>query len=249
MQWYYVKDGARTGPVSEADFAAQVAAGQITDQTLVWNETMKDWQPCGAVYSRPESATHATICSMCGKQTAEQDLIAFEGSLVCAACKPKFVQQIKENSEISGLAVMRYAGFWIRFGAAFIDGIIIYAVNFPLGMLFGFLMPTLVHAQKTPSDALFFPAIILMNLLQMILPALYVIWMTGKYGATLGKKAVGIKVVMSDGSPISYGRATGRYFAKILSALILYIGYIMGAFDDEKRALHDHICNTRVIYK
>jgi uncharacterized RDD family membrane protein YckC len=61
--------------------------------------------------------------------------------------------------------------------------------------------------------------------------------------------ACGIKVVRPDGDRVSYARALGRYFAEILSGLILAIGYIMAAFDSEKRALHDHICSTRVVKK
>jgi uncharacterized RDD family membrane protein YckC len=69
----------------------------------------------------------------------------------------------------------------------------------------------------------------------------------GGLGATPGMMALGLKVVRPDGSPISYGRAVGRYFAAMLSAIILGIGYLMVAFDAEKRALHDMICDTRVI--
>ena len=58
---------------------------------------------------------------------------------------------------------------------------------------------------------------------------------------------MGVKVVTATGGPISVGRAFARYFAQILSGLILCIGFIMAAFDDQKRALHDHICSTRVI--
>jgi uncharacterized RDD family membrane protein YckC len=54
-------------------------------------------------------------------------------------------------------------------------------------------------------------------------------------------------VVRPDGRPVDLGRAFGRYFAKILSAFILLIGYIIAGFDSEKRALHDMICDTRVI--
>ena len=61
--------------------------------------------------------------------------------------------------------------------------------------------------------------------------------------------AVKIKVVRPDGSPIGYGRAFGRYFGFLLSYVICLIGLIMAAFDSEKRALHDRICDTRVIYK
>jgi len=56
-----------------------------------------------------------------------------------------------------------------------------------------------------------------------------------------------IKVVTPDGGRISYARATGRHFAKILSGIICYIGYLMAFWDDEKRALHDRMCGTRVI--
>ena len=69
-------------------------------------------------------------------------------------------------------------------------------------------------------------------------------------GATLGMKACGIVVVNADGTgPISLLKAIGRYFASMLSSLILGIGYLMIAFDSEKRALHDYICSTRGVYK
>ena len=77
----------------------------------------------------------------------------------------------------------------------------------------------------------------------------YTIFFLGKYGATPGKMACKLQVVVADGSKISYARATGRFFAEMLSGMICYIGYIMVGFDAQKRALHDHICNTRVIYK
>jgi uncharacterized RDD family membrane protein YckC len=59
--------------------------------------------------------------------------------------------------------------------------------------------------------------------------------------------ALGLKIVTVSGERMSVARTIGRYFAHSLSGLILYIGYIMAAFDDQKRALHDHICSTRVI--
>ena len=61
--------------------------------------------------------------------------------------------------------------------------------------------------------------------------------------------ACGIKIVTADGGKVTYLRACARHFAEFLSAIILGIGYLMVAFDREKRALHDHICNTRVIRK
>ena len=79
--------------------------------------------------------------------------------------------------------------------------------------------------------------------------AAYTTWFLGKYAATPGKMALGLKVITADGGKVSYLKAFGRYFAEIVSGIILNIGYIMAAFDDEKRALHDRICNTRVVKK
>ena len=85
---------------------------------------------------------------------------------------------------------------------------------------------------------------------QIGLPIVYETLMVGRYGATLGKMAVKIKVVVADGARVSYARAFGRYFAKILSSFTCLIGFIIAGFDNpQKRALHDYICNTRVVYK
>jgi len=66
-------------------------------------------------------------------------------------------------------------------------------------------------------------------------------------GATLGKMAIGIKVVRGNGERLTLGRSIGRYFATILSSLTLMIGYLMAAFTDRKQALHDLICDTVVV--
>ena len=72
----------------------------------------------------------------------------------------------------------------------------------------------------------------------------------GRFAATPGKMICGLKVVTPDGAgSVSYARAAGRHLSEYISMIILAIGYIMAAFDSEKRALHDRICNTRVIKK
>ena len=86
-----------------------------------------------------------------------------------------------------------------------------------------------------------------LGLLGLVIAASYETWMVGQYGATLGKMALGLRVVQADGSPVSFLRAFGRFFAKILSQMICFIGYIMAGFDEQKRGLHDRICETRVI--
>jgi uncharacterized RDD family membrane protein YckC len=88
---------------------------------------------------------------------------------------------------------------------------------------------------------------IFVALLSIVLGFGYVTFFLGRYGATPGKMACGLKVVRPDGDGISYARAFGRMWAEYLSSLIFCIGYLMVAFDNEKRSLHDRICDTRVV--
>ena len=75
----------------------------------------------------------------------------------------------------------------------------------------------------------------------------YAVLTSSSWQATVGKKVLGLKVVDENGDRISFGRATGRYFAKIPSALILCIGFLMVAWTNRKRGLHDMIANTLVV--
>jgi uncharacterized RDD family membrane protein YckC len=137
---------------------------------------------------------------------------------------------------------MDYAGFWLRFGAWFIDYIILGIVSMitNLPMIF-------MGVYSVDNPGLFITLQLISTLLNFVIPAAYETWFVGKYAATPGKMACKIKVVLADGGKVSFGRAVGRHFAKFISALILGIGYIMAGFDDQKRALHDRICDTRVI--
>jgi uncharacterized RDD family membrane protein YckC len=144
---------------------------------------------------------------------------------------------------------MRYAGFWIRVAARIIDGLII---GVPLVIiLFIVMIPIAGTASKQGSQDSILPAFIIpiFQVLVIVVEMVYEIFFLGKYGATPGKMACSIKVVTADGDRFGYGRATGRFFAYLLSRFTCYIGYIIVAFDGQKRALHDYICNTRVVYK
>ena len=191
--------------------------------------------------SASETERQAASCSQCGQLHAQEDMLFYNDMWVCAACKSAFVQKIKESGKIDGQ--LNYAGFWIRFGAKFIDGIITKVVSFLLAMI-----PALFFGMLDSEHAATISSI-LSGAIELIISLVYTTWFIGKFAATPGKMACGLKVVMYDGSRVSYGRALGRCFAEILSAIIIFIGYIMAAFDDEKRTLHDRICDTRVVKK
>lgn len=86
--------------------------------------------------------------------------------------------------------------------------------------------------------------------LQLVIAWLYEAFMTSSAKqATLGKMALGIKVTDLEGRQISFGRATGRHFGKMVSGLLLSIGYIMAAFTERKQALHDQMAGCLVVKK
>jgi uncharacterized RDD family membrane protein YckC len=93
-------------------------------------------------------------------------------------------------------------------------------------------------------------AFIRLAFIRMVLNWLYYALLeSSTWQATLGKKALGLEVTDVEGRRISFGRASGRFFAKIISALILFIGFIMAGFTEKKQALHDIIAGTLVIRK
>lgn len=166
--------------------------------------------------------------------------------------------------------VFYYAGFWRRFVAYIIDELLVGAVTFiillPLYIIFGVGIfafedfegyenfSNVIFTQYYDDDvkAGFIIAVIFFALIiaafSIILQWLYYALMeSSSKQATLGKMALGIKVTDLEGKRITFGRATGRYFGKILSGLILNIGYIMAAFTERKQALHDMMANCLVI--
>jgi uncharacterized RDD family membrane protein YckC len=255
MDWFYADGGKQIGPIDDAAFQGLVTARIIRDETLVWSAGMSKWQPYQSI--RPAAqppplesgASESRFCSECGRSYPPDELVAFGGSLVCAACKPVFTQKLREGIRPAG--ALRYGGFWIRFLAVIIDSLIFSVVTVSVFAI-GMLMFPIDWANVGRSQADLFQVAALEGVVwlgTLLFAAIYETWMIGRYAATLGKMACGLRVIASDGGKVSYGRSLGRHFAKHLSSFILGIGYIMAGFDDEKRALHDRICDTRVIKK
>lgn len=254
MEWYYAIEEEQKGPVDETTFKELCRSKTITGQTLVWNKTMTDWQSWDQVKNSITSAARNSDeqisssarkrCSECGKTFEDDELVAFQGAFICAACKPVFLQKIREGVSTGQ---MIYAGFWIRFAAKFIDGLILWVVNMICAFASAFFMPSAVNTPEDMTMAMI--PTILITLVNWAINISYTTWFLGKHSATPGKMICGLKVVTPQNTQITYMRAFGRFFAELLSSLILCIGFIMAAFDEEKRTLHDRICSTRVIKK
>lgn len=149
-----------------------------------------------------------------------------------------------------------YASFWRRLVAFIIDNIVI---SFPTMLLSGVVaalfMPQLLSSMEAePSPESIYALlstygfVMLLNLVSALFFWLYYAFMeSSAKQATLGKMAMGIKVVDENGQRISFARATGRTFSKIISYTILYFGFFMAAFTKKRQALHDLIATTYVV--
>lgn len=137
-----------------------------------------------------------------------------------------------------------HAGFWVRVLAYIIDTIILAVASGVLGAMLGISMPGLGNDLSDPTGG----ANLLMNLVSIIIGVAYFAGMeSSTLQATLGKKALGLVVTDVSGNRITFMRGVGRYFAKILSAIILFIGFIMVAFTERKQGLHDILAGTLVL--
>lgn len=148
-----------------------------------------------------------------------------------------------------------YGGFWIRFLAHLIDHIILGVVAAPL--FFITVLPTIIRiAQQADRDQEPSPELIITivsSVFVYIALAFVGQWLyealltSSSWQGTIGKKILRLKVVDEAGNRIGFGRATGRFFAKILSSMFMCIGFIMIGFTERKTGLHDMLAGTRVL--
>ncbi len=146
-----------------------------------------------------------------------------------------------------------YGGFWIRLLAHLIDHLILSAVAAPL--FFAMVLPSILRViqqaqrDQEPSPEMIitivssvFVYVVLAFVGQWLYEALLT---SSSWQATIGKRVLHLKVIDEAGNRISFGRATGRFFAKILSSMFMCIGFIMIAFTERKTGLHDMLAGTR----
>jgi len=209
------------------------------------------------------------FCTKCGANVAE-------GAVFCNACGTPAGGAGVERGTSSPVVVapaayvaapvvpsfapgVTYAGFWLRFVAHVIDSAIFavifgaFAVIALLALGGGAVLDSLKNAQNS-GDA--FPLLIMGWFLVFIPVAIVITWLyyakmeSSAHQGTLGKIALGLIVTDMEGRRITFGRASGRFFAKMISGMIpLAIGYIMAGFTEKKQALHDMIASCLVLRK
>ena len=193
-------------------------------------------------------------CSQCGRSLAPSELVHIAGSWVCANCKPPFLSRMMASG--AAPSALHYGGFWIRFGARIIDGIVL---GVPFLIVAAMLIPNLLRT-RTQAPATVNPMFAAFGLTFFLLAFLaggcYEVLMLKYRSAPVGKMACGLKVVRPDSRSLSWGVCFGRFFMwnvvtsgiPYLNSVLMLVSSIMLGVDDEKRALHDRVCDTRVIH-
>lgn len=135
------------------------------------------------------------------------------------------------------------AGFWMRTAATLIDALIVFVLQSLLGALLAFAGFSTAGLGHEPGGIA-----LILQLFAFAFSFAYYIFFLGYCGQTPGKMALRIKVIRCNGSQLSYARAAFREIpAKFISGIILGIGYLMVAFDEQKQGLHDRMADTYVI--
>lgn len=230
MKWHYSHDGTQQGPVTEDEIKGMILAGSIKPSDLVWCDGMAGWEPVSSVAElMPQAPAEAVAAS---DATPSQ---VGDSHAVAAASMSAYV----EDSTLSQAVV--YSGFWRRVAASLIDSVVLSVVGFILGVVLGIAM---VSGGTDDTEVVELTG----NVVGIFLGWLYYALMeSSSKQATIGKMVMGIKVTDLEGNQISFARASGRHFGKIISSLILAIGYLMMLWTEKKQTLHDKMAGCLVV--
>lgn len=232
--WFYASNGEQAGPISEPELLRFVQMGELNQDSLVWHRGLPDWQPL--IEALPSAFLSDAASPQAVGMEAFRDLNSPASDLDHG------------RSPLLSYA-QNYAGFWIRFAARIIDNLILIVPLRLAGMVVMKLFPATPLPIK-PEDVT--PEMLLPMLLTIVintvLAGAYEVFFLSEYGATLGKKAMGLRVVTEeDGKQLSVGRSIGRYCASLLSGITFGIGYLVAITDRKKQTLHDKMAKTVVV--
>jgi uncharacterized RDD family membrane protein YckC len=186
-------------------------------------------------------------CPNCGAPTAVD-------AQICERCGgvlpnvPGILPRMESPVVSRDVTESPYGGFWMRFVAMILDRLLIGVVTAPFSLAIMFSVMKAGEAVTMPETGQMIVAIIGIGMLALLAQWLYFAVMeSSERQATFGKQIMGLKVTGLDGQRLTFARASGRFFAKIVSGLTLAIGFIIAAFTEKKQALHDMIAGTLVM--
>jgi uncharacterized RDD family membrane protein YckC len=249
MRWYYGANGRTFGPVDDSALEALELCGAIEWTTPIWREGMPGWKPLGEILRRP-----AVQCHECHRTVDKDTTVRYRGLSICPKCKELFFRKVLEGTARE--ETKEYCGFWIRVCARLLDGLCLAAVTVPLSAINQVLSLRMLTTARTRQAmangdisqiGTYLTLQAALILFSSVLAFGYETFFVGRFGGTPGKLLLGMRVVRADFTRVTYWRGAVRAFGKVLSDLTLYVGYVMVAFDPQRRALHDYIADTRVV--
>lgn len=259
-EWYYAEgDSGRQGPVDTDALIRLRQQGRVSWQALVWREGMAQWQPmqdfrtelAGADAVAPAVPLPPAWSAPPPPATAESGAPDIRANVAADASPyaPPVADVASTEQAVHGGVVVD-AGFWKRAAALLIDATIVTAVNYALLIALALALSIDPMSTFDPQFASTTSGAV-MALAYLVYPVIsllyYVTMESSSSQATLGKMAIGIKVVNRAGGRMSRGNALGRWVSHLLCYFTLYIGYLVAAFTERKQGLHDMVAGTYVV--
>ena len=215
-EWYFAMNNARQGPLPQANLMQMLASGEVPADAQVWTDGMPNWASANSLPDLGVGSVQPVLGYGLGDTLYQPAQLRFN-----------------------------YAGFWIRLGAALIDGVIVFVINYSIGFGFGLLTGSALGNSQMAQGV----AALSSWAIGVVIAWLYfALQQSSPAQASIGQRACGLKTVDDHGHRLSFARASGRYFASLLSGIILYIGYFMMLWTEKNQTLHDIIADTLVIF-
>jgi uncharacterized RDD family membrane protein YckC len=235
------RDNSPLGPFTREQIAEKLQTGEISLDQLAFVDGLAQWTPLREVLAKVDGAAAAPPIPP------------------PATIQPGALAASSYDVAAQSTGPVEYAGFWLRFAAYLIDSIIIgIPLSFVVGIfgfVFGIANSVAAHGANGNSPTDNPVAVGMLAGMELVIWAVVITisWLyfakleSDPAQATFGKRILGLKVTDASGNRLSFGRASGRFFGKIVSGMACYIGFIMAGFTEKKQALHDYIANTLVI--
>ena len=242
---------APQGPFSRQEVAAKLQRGEVTLNSLAFVEGLSQWTPLRDVLARLDATVSALSPPVA--PTAATTVPNVRASTFPAS-RYSFAATMAPPPELE------FAGFWLRVAAALIDGVVI-SLAVGAVMLVSVILLSVVlgvnwaSLHPSPNAPLDEKMTVFVALLELILLAVLLMsgWLyhafleSSRWQGTVGKHLLHLRVTNVEGELIGFWHATGRFFARIVSALPCYIRFLMVAFTARRQALHDMIAGTLVV--
>lgn len=247
--WYYAQNNEQKGPVAGTELMALERSGLLLPGTLVWKTGLAGWQPWSSVAAEVRSAAgvaaapvegagrapeEVAVCAYSGQTRPISLMVKYGDRWVALEQKEAFLQSLREGTSVgrmAGVGEFQYIGFWWRVLALIVDFLVVlvpcilvavpyYYLTFKKAFA-GMVTPSMdpLHEFKTMSGAMVVAYVVAM-VGNLLIPLGYDTWMHGKFGATVGKLAIGARVAKPGGEPLTYRQSLGRSGAKLLNILI-----------------------------